>query len=464
LEFVPCQKNPAYDVAVIGSGSAGFAAARTAAGLGARTVVIEAGPQIAGLCILRGCMPSKALLASSNRMHEVQTAAALGILARGKPSLRRIVERKNSLIHEFASYRERQIRTGDFDFIRGRPRFVGRRAVQLASGRQISARNFIVCTGSRVERLPFEGLDAAGSITSDEALNLRKLPKSLIVLGAGPVGLELGQYFSRLGSRVIILQRSRQILSKTDPDVAGALHKALEREGIRIFTDVELLRFEKRGRKSVFFRQRRKLRRIDADEILYALGRVPNTDGLGLEDIGVKLRGAILRVDSTMRSSVPNIFAAGDVNGEHEVVHIAIREGEVAARNAVLGKREKVDRRTRAFAVFTDPEIAAVGPGEGELAGQRILVAKYPFSDHGKSMVMGRTEGFVKVIASARGGAILGAQIVGPHASDLIHEMIALIHMRATAKDLASMPHYHPTLAEILTYPAEEILSKLRSL
>jgi len=451
-----------YDVVVIGSGSAGFAAARTAAGLGARTAVIEAAREIAGLCILRGCMPSKTLLASSNRLHAIRAAGEFGIEgARGSPNLSKIVARKRRLVREFADYREKQIRTGHFDFIRGRPEFLDRHTVSLQRGEKISAKSFIICTGSRIAWHPFEGLDKVDSMDSDAALNRTRLPRTLAVLGCGPVALELGQYFSRLGSQVTLLQRSQHLLSKFDFDLSVCLRESFEREGIRVITGVRLKKFERRKKKMVHFLKGHRRQKLDADEILYALGRVPNTAGLGLKKIGVRLRSAAIMVDQTMRSSVPNIFAAGDVNGQHEVVHIAIQQGELAARNAAGNAREKFDERALTLAVFTEPQIATVGRSERSLKGKKFITAKYPFSDHGKSIVIGETAGFVKIIAEPPRGKILGAQCIGPEASDLIHEMIALIHMGATVFDVLKMPHYHPTLAEIWSCPAEEIAGKI---
>lgn len=458
------QKKFDYDVVVIGSGSAGFAAARAAAGLGARTAVIEAGKQIAGLCILRGCMPSKALLASSSRMHAIQTAGEFGIInAKGVPDLNKIVSRKDKFIKEFSDYREEQIHKGNFDFVSGRPTFLDPHTVRLMSGRRrtLSSRFFIICTGSKISHPPLEGLQEVDLMDSDKALHCRKLPPTLAVLGGGPIALELGQHFSRLGSRVTVIQRSPHLLSKFDSDLADALQESFEKEGIRVVTNTQLLGFEKGKKKTVLFLKNGEKHRLVVDEILLALGRKPNTEGLGLESIGVRLKGAAIDVNGTMQSSVPNIYAAGDVNGRHEVVHIAIQQAEIAARNAIGGGKVRFDERTKTTAVFTEPQVAVVGMSERELKGKKFLVGKYPFSDHGKSMVLGETAGFVKIIAEPKRGKILGAQIVGPHASDLIHEMIALIHMNANVFDVISMPHYHPTLAEILTYPAEEIAEKI---
>jgi pyruvate/2-oxoglutarate dehydrogenase complex dihydrolipoamide dehydrogenase (E3) component len=235
-------------------------------------------------------------------------------------------------------------------------------------------------------------------------------------------------------------------------------------------TGVKLLEVSKTGKgKKILFQRGRKREEIVVDEILYAMGRAPALEGLHLENAGVALVEGKLQVNDTMASSVPHLFAAGDAVGPHEVVHIAIQQGEIAARNAVAhlrgnqGTPETIDYRLKALVTFTDPEIASVGLTETEARarGMEFLSASYPFSDHGKAMIGGHEFGFVKLLAEKSRGEIIGAEIIGPHASDLIHELIAVMRYRGTARELALMPHYHPTLAEIVTYPAEELADQL---
>jgi pyruvate/2-oxoglutarate dehydrogenase complex dihydrolipoamide dehydrogenase (E3) component len=226
---------------------------------------------------------------------------------------------------------------------------------------------------------------------------------------------------------------------------------------------------QKRGReKIVFFVEKGRRRSVVGDEIFYALGRQPRIQGLNLEAAGVKVEAGRIQVNRAMRTTAQHIFAAGDVTGLYEVVHMAIQQGEVAARNAVVkvqnrGQEMKMDYRLKTLVTFTDPEIAVVGLTEKEAVDRKlpVLVASYPFNDHGKSMIMGAKHGFVKLIAERKRGEIVGGQVVGPHASDLIHEIIAVMNYRGTVEQLAAMPHYHPTLSEIWTYPAEEIRDQL---
>jgi pyruvate/2-oxoglutarate dehydrogenase complex dihydrolipoamide dehydrogenase (E3) component len=222
-----------------------------------------------------------------------------------------------------------------------------------------------------------------------------------------------------------------------------------------------------KGKKIIYLRGKKK-QELTVDEILYAMGRVPAVEGLKLENAGIEVPEGRLKVDAAMRTSAPNIFAAGDVVGQHEVVHIAIQQGEIAARNAVKhlkntgGEPERIDYRLNAVVTFTEPEIGSVGLSETEAKAQGIsfLSAKYPFIEHGKAMIGGYQFGFVKLIAEKTKGEIIGAVIIGPHASDMIHELIAVMFYHGTVADLAKMPHYHPTLAEIITYPAEELAMK----
>jgi pyruvate/2-oxoglutarate dehydrogenase complex dihydrolipoamide dehydrogenase (E3) component len=465
---------PEFDVAVIGGGSAGFAAARTASCLGARTVVIEGGEQVGGLCILRGCMPSKSLLESAHRWHEIQRAREFGLVAKAvEVDMKCVQARKQHLIGGFAAYRRKQLRQGKFTLVRGLASFLDAHTLLVTRGRKqelVTASTFIVATGSVITRVPVPGLWETGCLTSDTALDADEIPKRLAVLGGGVIAVELGQFFARVGSKTTILQRSRRIVRNYDPDVSLELERAFRAESIDVRTGVKLLEVSKKGKgKKVLFQRGKKREEIVVDEILYAMGRAPALAGLNLEKAGVALAGGKLSVNDQLASSAPHIFAAGDAVGPHEVVHIAIQQGEIAARNAVKhlrgnqGAPETIDYRLKALVTFTDPEIASVGLTETEAKAQGIeyLSASYPFSDHGKAMIGGHEFGFVKLLAEKNRGEIIGAEIIGPHASDLIHELIAVMRYRGTTQELALMPHYHPTLAEIVTYPAEEIADKI---
>jgi pyruvate/2-oxoglutarate dehydrogenase complex dihydrolipoamide dehydrogenase (E3) component len=460
-----------YDFLVLGGGSAGYAAARTAAGLGLRTAVIEGGREVGGLCILRGCMPSKTLIESANRMRAIRQAGDFGLEVEGvRADLPAVIARKRALIGEFADDRRGQLEDGRFDFVRGRARFAGPHevVVELTGGgeRRVTARTFLVGTGSEHAEPPVPGLAEAGAFSSDDVLGMERLPASVVVLGAGPVALEMSHYMEAMGVRVTIVQRSPQLLRGLDTDVAGVVEAAFRRRGIAIHTGTTLTGILKDGVGSrvVVFEQDGVEHRVEAEAVFNGLGRVPATGNLGLELAGVSLEGRTIVTGQDQATSAPHIFAAGDCCSPMEIVHIAIRQGEIAAANAAAHIRGEaavatMDYRLALFAVFTEPQAAVVGLSENEAArrGVKSLCAAYHFDDHGKSLVMGEREGFVKLIVDPGSREILGGAIVGPHASDLIHEIVVAMAFRATAAQLATIPHYHPTLAEIWTYPAEEL-------
>lgn len=458
------------DFLVMGGGSAGYAAARTAHEEGLSVVVVEGGAEVGGLCILRGCMPSKTLIESANRMRTLERADEFGLRA-GEIGFdgEAIIARKRRLIREFAEYRIDQLADGRFEFLRGKAVFLDANRVRVAgldgSEETVAFRACLIATGSHITAPPIPGLAEAGYFTSDEALDRSDLPGSLIVLGGGPIALELAHFYASLGTETTIIQRSPHVLSSIDRDVAEALERAYRARGIALYTGTQLSEIsEGNGRKRVRFEQLGEHQSIEGDDLLMALGRSPNIDGLGLEAAGVSLDGKRIATRPTQQTSAAHVFAAGDVCGPHEIVHIAIQQGEIAARNAARLLRgepatEEVDYRLLIFVAFTEPQVAVTGQCEHQLheAGVPIRVARYPFDDHGKSLVMGEPEGFVKLIAHAETGELLGGACIGPHASDLIHEITVAMAFHSTAAQLARIPHYHPTLSEIWTYPAEAL-------
>jgi len=494
-----------YDVAILGGGSAGYAAARTAAGAGLKTVVIEGGEEVGGLCILRGCMPTKALLYAAEVMHLVRHPEPWGIRP-GKVSFdfQKVMTRKNVMIQNFADYRVKQLNAGKFKFIRADARFTDEHTLTLAGlngeslsrqrlglrpssaafklaslrgkapedrrtpkpgGGFLTAKHFVIATGSTVAPSPLPQLNEVGFITSDDALALKQLPKSLIVLGGGAVACEFAQFFARFGVKVTLIQRSRHILKEFDPDAAAEIETVFRREGIRVFTGTKLVDAKRKGKlKAVSFEHNSKTVSVSAEEVLFALGRVPNTASLGLENAGVKTDQGRIITNKQMQASARHIYAGGDCTGPHEIVHIAVQQGEIAAHNVARpGAPRWMDYRLLISVVFTEPQVAFVGLTEKEAKAHGIpfLTASYPFNDHGKSLIMEAKDGFVKLLADPKSGEILGGACVGPVGGELIHEIVAAMARRMTVHDLAAMPHYHPTLAEIWTYPAEELAEQI---
>jgi pyruvate/2-oxoglutarate dehydrogenase complex dihydrolipoamide dehydrogenase (E3) component len=454
-----------YDLAVIGGGGGGYAAARTAAAEGLKTAVLEGGEEIGGLCILRGCMPTKALLYAAEVLHLASHPEPWGIRTEDVSfNFAQVMARKDALIKDFADCRRQQLENGKFKFLHALAHFADPHTLELSTGDKLTAANFIIATGSVVAPSPLPPLEDMGYLTSDTALSLARLPKSLIVLGGGPVAVELAQFFVRFRVRVTLVQRSGHVLPKLDDDASGELEKVLRREGIDLYTGTKLLDARRVGDgKEVAFEHKGQTARVRAEEILFALGRVPNIASLGLEGIGVRVEGRRIVTNAQMQTSLPHVYAAGDCTGLHEIVHIAIQQGEVAAHNLAHPDRMKpMDYRLLSEVVFTEPQVAVVGLTEksARAANRPYLAASYPFNDHGKSLIMEAKDGFVKLLADPAGGEIIGGCCVGPVGGELIHEIIAAMHKRMTVHELAAMPHYHPTLAEIWTYPAEELAEK----
>jgi pyruvate/2-oxoglutarate dehydrogenase complex dihydrolipoamide dehydrogenase (E3) component len=466
-----------FDLAIIGGGSAGYAAARTAANEGLKVIIIEGGEEVAGLCILRGCMPTKALLFAAEVMHLAGRANVWGIHSE-KPdfNFNEVMGRKNALIKEFADYRQEQLQTGKFKFLRARAQFADKHSLELTflpgsqhqtkgGKHRITARNFLIATGSTIAPAPFPALGDLDYLDSDSALKLVRLPKSLIVLGGGAVAVEYAQFFCRFGVEVTLIQRSSHVLHEFDSDAAGEVEKVFRREGMKVYTKTKLLDARRTGgSKEICFEHEGKTVQVQAEEVFFALGRIPNIRQLGLEKLGIEIEYTRIATNAHMQTNIPHIYAAGDCAGLHEIVHIAIQQAEIAAYNISHPDRMKrMDYRLLTEVIFTEPQIATVGLTEkrAHVGNIPYLVASYCFKDHGKSMIMDATDGFVKLLADPMTGEIIGGCCVGPHGGELIHEIIVGMHARITVHQLAALPHYHPTLAEIWTYPAEELAGKI---
>ena len=456
-----------YDFVAIGGGSAGFNAARVAADLGLKTAIVDGAEDLGGLCILKGCMPSKTLLYMAEVLHLAQKAKSFGLkIPSARADMKAIHARKKRIIDEFASYRQAALNSGKFDLIRAHARFTDPHTLALSNGRSLRARHFLIGTGSKISLPAVPGLAETKFWTSDDVLDLDFIPQSVIVLGGGIVACELAQFLNRIGTRVVLIQRSAHILRDHSEAAAKVVQQALVDEGVELFagTQIQSLRPEARGVAATFLHDGKILTRRAAF-LFNALGREPNTAPLNLAAAGVTSRAdGQIGINRWQQTSAPHIYAAGDCSGPHEIVHTAILQGELAARHTAKVKALKpVDWSLLLNVVFTDPQLATIGRLERELdeAGTSYLVASYPFNDHGKSILLEANYGYVKVIAEPKRGRILGAEIVGKDAGELIHAFSGPLAMKATVFDLLRAPWYHPTLAEIVTYPLEELAGSI---
>ncbi len=457
-----------YDLICIGGGSAGFNAARTAIGLKKRVAIVDGAKELGGLCILRGCMPSKTLLYSTDLLHLAQKGRAFGLkIPSARVDMKALHRRKVKVIAEFAQYREKVMLSGRYDVFRSHARFVDPHTLELADGRRLRGRHFLIGTGSRVSVPRLPGLATTPFWTSDEVLDLDFVPESVIVLGGGIVACELAQFLRRIGSRVTLIQRSPNILRDHSPDASSVVQQAFRDDGIDLHTDTRIEQISGSAREvTVKFVSGGKILTRRARHLFNALGREPATSSLGLEQAGVRVNAAgRIAVNRWQQTSQKHIYAGGDVCGPHDIVHLAVAQGELAARHAFGVKGLKpLAPALLLNVVFTDPPLATIGRLEAELKDASIphLVASYPFNDHGKSILMEANYGYVKVIAEPKRGRILGAEIVGHDAGELIHCFSGPLAMKATVFDLLRAPWYHPTLAEILTYPLEEIADQIK--
>jgi pyruvate/2-oxoglutarate dehydrogenase complex dihydrolipoamide dehydrogenase (E3) component len=399
-------------------------------------------------------------------MHLTKVAGTWGIQVAGAGyDFAAVMARKNAMIQDFAGYRQQQLANGKFTFIRAMAKFVDPHTLQLSSGERITAGHFVIATGSVQSPAPLPELAEIQCLNSDKAMKLERLPKSMIVLGGGAVALEFAQFFLRFGVQVTLIQRSAHVLHEMDSDASSVIEDVFRREGMAVYTGTKIRNARRvGGEKEITFDHAGETVTVRAEEVFYALGRVPNLAPLDLECAGVLVEYGRVATNPRMQSSQPHIYAAGDCTGLHEIVHIAIQQGETAAHNIIgRGEPRMMDYRLLTEVVFTDPQIATVGLTEKRAHVRNITfeAAKYPFNDHGKSLLMEAKDGFVKLLADPLTGEIIGGVCVGPQGGELIHEIIAAMAKRMTVQELAVMPHYHPTLAEIWTYPAEELAEQI---
>lgn len=446
------------DLVVIGGGSAAFSAAITASELGARVVMIEEGT-IGGTCVNIGCVPSKFLLQAAEVYHQtghhgyagVQTAA-LGL------ELDRLVAQKRELSGELRREKyEDLIEYYGWELLRGRACFIGPDAVAV-DGRTVRARAFLIATGARPAVPAIPGLEEAGYLTSTSAMELDRLPSSLVVIGAGYVALELGQVFRSLGSEVTLLQRRPRLLPDYEPEVAEAMGAVLDRMGTTVLTGTQVRRVERtaRGRRLTLFRDGRE-ETLEVEQILVAAGRRPNTEALNLEraDVAVDERGAPV-LDETLRTTNPRVWAAGDVTLAPQFVYVAAYQGRVAARNAVLGLEERADLSAVPEVIFTIPQVAAVGltRTEANRQGFRVTSAFLPIQAIARARVNLETEGGVVMVTEAESGRILGVQVVGGNAGEMIYAATLAVKHRLTVADLVESFAPYLTMAEGLRLAA----------
>ncbi len=444
--------------------------------------IIDGADELGGLCILKGCMPSKALIESADRLRAMREARRFGLSCdNSRADEKAVFARKAELIDDFAGYRQEQLASDRFTLLRGYASFASATTLTVHPAARadfqepitITFRSCVLATGSQVFSLDLPGRDDVRILTSDDILELDDMPDELVVLGGGAIALEMACFYEGMGKTVHVIQRSPHVLTGTDQEVAREFAEAVkDRQGLTLYCETKLEKFHRtaEGKSAVTFTHKGTQHTVAGDAILMAFGRKPDVSRLDLPRAEInRTESGHVECDQGMLTSNPHVYAAGDVAGPYEVVHTAIEQGEIAADNAAselgfrTGDKRTISYRLKLLGIFTDPQIATVGLSEEEAREQGIdyVAESYPFNDHGKSMIHGSDFGFVKMIAEKPSGKIIGASVIGPEAAELIHEVVVAMHFEATVAEFIKIPHYHPTLSEIWTYPAEEILDFL---
>ncbi len=451
-----------YDLGIIGGGAAGLTTASGAAQLGAKVLLIEKEPRLGGDCLHYGCVPSKTLINSARVYHLMKSGPEFGLPAIEPPPVdfRDIAGRIAGVITEIQKHDsvERFCGLGArVEF--GSASFADEHCVDLG-GRRFSAASWLVATGSSPAAPPVPGLGEVPYLTNRDIFSLDRLPDSLIILGAGPIAIEMAQAFRRLGSRVTVIQRSGQILSREDQDMANIIQACLEAEGVVFKLGVAIERAESAGAiRRVIVEDHGVEQAVEGDAILVALGRVANVDGLGLDRAGVKYSPKGIDVDSRLRTSQKHIFAAGDVTGKYQFTHAAGYEGGVVLANAVFHLPRRADYNRLPWCTYTDPELASLGLNEkaAQEAGIEYEVWTERFEANDRALAQGRGQGMIKMLVNEKEKPI-GVQIAGPHAGELINEWVAVMGGNVGLATLASAIHPYPTLGEINKRVAADLL------
>jgi len=447
-----------YDIAILGAGVGGYVAAIRAAQMGARVLLIEK-DELGGTCLNRGCIPTKSFLSDVKIYSKVRGSDIFINGSKVSIDLKKMASRKNKVVETMRRGVSMLLDSQKVTFVRGFAKFSDPKTIEVSSNGKVKnykAKNVIIATGSQVASLPTVKIDGKKILSSDEVVDLREIPKEVIVIGGGVVGVEFATIFNCLGTKVTVLEMLPQIISTEDEEVIRGLKLLLEKQGITILTRSKVLSaFPGREKVEVTIDQEGKKERLFGKKVIMAVGRTPYTEGLNLERVGIQMEGKFIKVNSKMETNVDGVYAIGDVIGKMMLAHAASAEGIVAVEN-IMGKVREIDYQKIPSCIYTFPEVASVGLKESEAKqkGYDIQVGKFPYLNNGKALAMGEAEGFVKIVAEKELGQILGVHILGEHATDLIGECLLAMNVEASIEDLGEVIKGHPTLSEAVAEAA----------
>ncbi len=454
----------AFDVTVIGAGPGGYVAAIRAAQVGLKTAIIEKDKDLGGTCLLRGCIPTKELLHAAHVYNLVNNPTEFGVSVEGfKLHFDKVMARKNKVVSKLSKGVDFLMRKNKITVFKGAGRLVGKGRVTVRDSagltREIPTKNVIIATGSAPRLLPGLEIKAPRVVTSDELLDFGHVPKSMIVLGAGAVGVEFASVFKRFSTDVTIIEMLDRLVPIEDEETSAELQRAFRRRGIASLLGArfESAKVNESGVEVSYTGADGKRGTIGAETLLVAVGRRPYTDGLGLENTKCEVDRGFIKVDKYMRTAEPNVYAIGDVVATPLLAHVASKEGCLAAEHIAGRDPHPINYDHVPNCTYCEPEIGSVGLTESKAKerGYQVKVGKFPFSALGKAMILGETEGFVKVVTDAKYDEVLGVHIIGPHATDLLAEACVAMGLEATAEELGHIMHAHPTLSEAVMEAAE---------
>ncbi|MGO1368205.1 MAG: dihydrolipoyl dehydrogenase [Senegalia sp. (in: firmicutes)] len=444
------------DITVIGSGPGGYVAAIYAAKMGAKVTIIEK-EKVGGTCLNWGCIPTKSFVTSAKMYENLNNAKSFGLSAENiSLDIKKIVSRKNNIVKELTDGIKYLFENNNITLYKGTAKVLDENTIFVKSNNTettINTKNIILATGSKVSMIPIKGIESKNILTSKEILDIDELPKKLIIIGGGVIGMEFAFLFNNLGVDVTVIEYMDDILANIDKDIISEITSIAEEKGIHIYTSSkaeEIIDTEDK-KVVVSFNKKDKLHYVTGDKVLFSVGREPNTGEIDLEKLDVERndnkRG--IKVNTKMQTNVSNIYAIGDVTDKVQLAHVASHQGIVAAEN-ILGNNIEMEYDVIPAAIFTDPEIAVVGLSERQVKekGLEVSIGQFPFASNGKALTLGESRGFVKIIKEKETGVILGGSIIGPHATDLIHEIALAIKNKLKDVDLMNTIHAHPTTAE----------------